>query len=128
MKAIALTLLVALVLCFSAAAAPGIRIDQAASIAQGQLTERGLTNRVHIVSIAIEAQAIAKPVKYWYARWSETIAIDDTKRELGLRINMDGSLVRVVEGSNASGSSAGREALRNHRTRSDRPSILDLKH
>lgn len=109
-------------------AAPGLRIDEAARIAQQELKGRDGSGRVFVMSIGVEADSIAKRETYWYARWSEAIPIDERKRELGLRINMDGSLVRIVEGTSGEGSSVGREALRDHRRRSDRPSILDFKH
>jgi hypothetical protein len=123
-------LFVAATLALSAAlhASPRLPIDRAAAIAQEQLRERGVSGRVYITSIAMEADSIARRTPYWYARWSEAIPLDERKRELGLRINMDGSLVRMVESATGEGSSAGREALRDHRRRSDRPSILDLKH
>ena len=106
-----------------AAAPPALPIDQAAWLAKEHLRERGLSGQVHVTSLALEIESLGRRVPYWYARWSQSVAGAEKKRELGLRINMDGSLVRIIEAPNAS-----REALRNHRTRSDRPSILDLKH
>ncbi len=105
------------------AAPPALPIDQAAALAQGDLRERGLSGQLYVASIGLELESLGRRVPYWYARWSQSIAGEEKKRETGLRINMDGSLVRMVETPNAS-----REALTNHRTRSDRPSILDLKH
>jgi hypothetical protein len=50
-----------------------------------------------------------------------------------MQINMDGSIVRVVRGAANKNPETGQvrpersDGLQNHRTRSDRPSILDLK-
>ncbi len=123
MKTLRLLALIALLGSTAAVAAPSLPIDRAAALAQAHLRERGLEGQVYVTSLALEIEALARRTPYWYARWSQSIAGDEKKRELGLRINMDGSFVRIVEAPNAS-----REALRNHRTRSDRPSILDLKH
>ena len=123
MKMLRLFAITALLGATAAAAAPSLPIDQAAALAQAHLRERGLNGRVYVTSLGLEIESLGRRVPYWYARWSQSVAGEDKKRETGLRINMDGSLVRIVEMPNAS-----REALRNHRTRSDRPSILDLKH
>ncbi|MHA3773522.1 hypothetical protein ACXR0O_18465 [Verrucomicrobiota bacterium sgz303538] len=108
------------VLASSVVAAPQISIDQAISLAQQHLKERGLDGDRYITSLALEKDSITRGNQYWYARWSESVKLEDRKTELGLRINMDGSVVRIVEGPAAQ--------PKNYRTRSDRPSILDLKH
>ena len=105
-----------------AQAAPVIPIDQAAAIAQKELKSRGLDSQIFVTSIGLTADGMANSEKYWYVRWSEAIKGEERKKEVGMKIKMDGTIVRLVEGPD------GTEALRNHRTRSDRPSILDLKH
>ncbi len=104
-------------------------LDRAATLATKELRDRGYGAEIYIASLALEADSLSTSARHWYARWSQSVPIDDRKRELGLRIEMDGSVIRLVEGTSANGvSTAGREALRDHRTRSDRPSILDMKH
>ena len=101
-------------------AAPAVSVEQAAAIAQAQLKERGLTDRVFVTSLALEKDGLARGDRYWYARWSANLPLEERKTELGVRINMDGSVVRVVENPQS--------YPQDHRSRSNRPSILDLKH
>jgi hypothetical protein len=105
----------------SASATPGprLRVDQAASLAQAHLKERGLDGRVFVSALTLESTAVARGKAYWYARWSDAVAGEE-KKEVGLRINMDGSLVRVVENP--------AKKYKDHRARTSRPSVLDLKH
>ena len=72
-----------------------------------------------VMSITLDRDSLRGKERYWYARWSENVKLEERKTELGLRINMDGSIVRMVEGPASQ--------PKNYRTRSDRPSILDLK-
>lgn len=120
MKPLRLAIVALLVSASSVLATPTLSVQQAADLAQQHLKERGLSARRYITSLALEKEAGRRGERYWYARWSESVKLEEKKTELGLRINMDGSLVRVVEGPAA--------PPKNYRTRSDRPSILDLKH
>lgn len=105
----------------SADAAPGprLQVDQAASLAQAHLKERGLESRVFVRALTLESTTVTSGKGYWYARWSEVVEGEE-KKEVGLRINMDGSLVRVVENP--------AKKYKDHRARTSRPSVLDLKH
>jgi hypothetical protein len=118
-KPLQLAIAASLFLVSSVLAGPSLGIDQAANLAQQHLKERGLTGQRYVASLALEKEAIARGEDYWYARWSESVKLEDRKKELGVRINMDGSLVRIIEGPAAQ--------PKHYRTRSDRPSILDLK-
>lgn len=103
----------------SAVAAPTVPIDQAAAVAQAHLRERGLEGSRFVSSLVLERESLGRGKHYWYARWSETVKLEGQKTEVGLRINMDGSLVRLIEGPSSK--------PKHHRSRADRPSILDLK-
>ncbi len=109
-------------------AAPALSIEQAVKIANEALKERNLTGQTWISSITLEAGKT--PV--WAVKWNAPIVVDPSKRETGLEIQMDGTYARYVDKSSITPATAGvpadRAALSNHRTRSDRPSILDLKH
>ena len=94
-------------------------VDQAAAVAQQHLKERGLDGSRYVNSLILEKAALGSGSQYWYARWSESVKLEDRKTEVGVRINMDGSVVRLVEGPSSK--------PKHHRTRADRPSILDLK-
>ncbi len=107
----------------AANATPPLTIERAAALAQKELRDRGLDKQIFVASLAIEKESLADARDHWFARWSEAIPGDDRKKEVGLRINMDGGLVRVVQGTGGAD-----ELLRDHRTRIDRPSILNLKH
>jgi len=120
MKPLRLTIVALLLSASSVLAAPTLSVQQAAELAQQHLRERGLAGSRYITSLALEKEAGKRGEHYWYARWSEGVRIEQKQTELGLRINMDGSLVHVVEGPAA--------PPKHYRTRSNRPSILDLKH
>jgi hypothetical protein len=123
--------LAALTLTTAAVAAPQLGADQAAKIATDYLKENGRAG-TWITSITLEPASVGKQV--WSVKWSQPVTLSDTKRETGLEIAMDGSYARYTEKvANANtttvvGVPAERASLSNHRTRSDRPSILDLKH
>jgi hypothetical protein len=115
-----------------AEAAPQVSIDEALKIANSYLKENGRTD-VWITGIALEKPSAGRS-GVWAVTWSAPVVLDDTKRETGIEIAMDGSVARYTEKvANASspavvGVPADRAPLSNHRTRSQRPSILDLKH
>ena len=117
----------------SAQAAPPLSIDKALKIANDYLKENGRTDTA-IVGISLEKTSMTGSKTVWAVRWETPVLLSDTKRETGLEIAMDGSFARYTEkiankNTPASvGVPADRAALSNHRTRSDRPSILDLKH
>ncbi len=122
MKSILLGCVAALALSgISYASAPDLTVDKAAALAQKELKDHGLEGRVFITSCAIEVSGIVKGDRHWVAMYSEAIPGDDQKKEVGLRINMNGDVIHLVQGPGDV------EHLRNHYTRSDRPSILDLK-
>jgi hypothetical protein len=122
MKSFTLSLIALLAAVSLAQAVPTLSVDKAASLAQKELVGRGLADHVYVLSLVMRLDGALNKDWYWYASWSESIPGDNRTKEVGMRINMDGSTIRVVEGPGSV------DALRNPRTRSDRPSILDLKH
>ena len=46
-------------------------------------------------SLSLEDSTLSGSQQYWFARWVPSIP-EDKKKESGLRINMDGSLVRLT--------------------------------
>lgn len=121
--------LFALTALFAAAAfaAPQLPVDKAVTLANQHLKERGATGATYITSVKLEAGP------RWAFTWSEPIAIDETKKETGIMIAMDGRLVSIVKGPPNKDPVTGKfdpngpTGLQNPRTRTDRPSILDLK-
>lgn len=128
-----LSLLVALSFPLSAWAAPTLSVDAAAKLATAHLKERGLTGQVWITSLTLEADNIQRSNFRWVARYSSEVALEANKKETGLEIAMDGSVARVVRGPANQNPETGKydpngsTGLQNPRTRTDRPSILDLK-
>ncbi len=108
-------------------AAPQLGIEQAVKLAQDDLKSRGLTSQVYISSVVLEAG-------HWSVKWSGEIVLSPEKKESGLEIAMDGGLARIVKGPanrnplTGTFDPNGASGLENHRTRSTRGSILDLKH
>ena len=134
MKSVLTSLIVSAAFALTAAnAAPPLSIDKALKIANGYLKENGRSDTA-IAGINLEQTSISGGKAVWAVRWETPVLLSDTKRETGLEIAMDGSYARYTEkiankNTPASvGVPADRAALSNHRTRSDRPSILDLKH
>jgi hypothetical protein len=129
---IAIVALAAALLVSPVQAAPEVSIDQALKIANSYLKENGRTG-AWISAINLEKPSVGGSA-VWNVKWNSPVAIDDTKRETGIEVSMDGNVARYTEKvSNANSPSvvgvpADRAPLSNHRTRSDRPSILDLKH
>lgn len=117
----------------SAQAAPDLPIEKALKIANQYLKESGRSGTA-IVGITLERTSMTGTKQVWAVKWEAPIVLSETKRETGLEIAMDGSYARYTEKlANANtpataGVPADRAPLQNHRTRSDRPSILDLKH
>jgi hypothetical protein len=127
----------AILLAFTAATAcaePQLPIEKAIKIANNYLKENGRKD-TFVKSISLDPTSLAKNQYVWAAMWGAPVPLEDMKRESGIEIQMDGTVSRYVEKTGSSkntpgtvGVPADREALLNHRTRSDRPSILDLKH
>jgi hypothetical protein len=131
MKRIAILLALATA---SAWAEPGLPIDKALKIANNYLKENGRKD-TFIKSITLDPTSLSKNQYVWAAMWGEPVLLDENKRESGIEIQMDGSIARYTEKIGTSkntpgtvGVPADRAELLNHRTRSTRPSILDLKH
>ncbi len=78
-----------------AAEKPVIPIDAALKTAMTHLAERGLADQHFIGSLTLEDTSIMGGKQYWFARWSPSIKLEG-RTESGLRINMDGSLVRIT--------------------------------
>lgn len=90
-----------------AADAPAVDALRAARIATDYLVELG-AKAPHIVSITLEKSALLRGKSSWVVRWSCPVEADGL-REVGLRVNLDGSSARLVEDKSAA---ARREAKR----------------
>lgn len=127
-----LFLLSSCALIATGSAAPALSVEQAIKVANDTLKERGLTGQTWITGVTLESTSVAGGTTVWVVKWNAPIAINSAKRETGLEIQMDGTYARYVDKSSITPGTAGvpsdRAPLSNHRTRSDRPSILDLKH
>lgn len=126
-------LLLALALAPLAHAEPSVSIDEALKIAKKYLKENDRSG-IFIQSLSLDPTSLAKNQYVWSAMWNAPVMLDDTKRETGVEISMDGSVARFVEkvGSTTAtpgsvGVPASRAELSNFRTRTTRPSILELK-
>ena len=118
----------------SSIGAPELPAERAVKLAQDDLKGRGFSEQYHIASLVLQKRDVRGSGFYWAVNWSSAIPLTAEKKELGLQIGMDGSLVRVVRGAANKNPQTGTfdpngsTGLQNYRTRSDRPSILNLKH
>jgi hypothetical protein len=123
----------ALLTAASAFAEPLLPVEKAVSIASKHLKERGNTGGTYITSVKLEPDTAQRSSFRWSVTWNEPITLDELKKEVGVVIAMDGSLVSLVKGAPNKNPVTGKfdpngpTGLQNPRTRTDRPSILDLK-
>jgi hypothetical protein len=89
----------------AADAAPTLTIDAALKIAQDYLKNASPSDPRFISALSLERTSMSGGASYWYARWSAPI-IDSGKGQVGLRIDMDGSLTKVVSEKGAGSGSA----------------------
>jgi hypothetical protein len=130
----AFALLGAAALATAAPNGPTLPADQALALAQQHLNSRAASAGFYITSLKLETLDLKRSAYRWAVEWSEPVPVDSTKKETGIEIAMDGSIVSLVKGPPNRNPRTGKfdpngsTGLQNPRTRSDRPSILDLKH
>ena len=74
--------------------APALNIEAALKIAQDYLKSAAPSDPRFLAALSIERPTVTG-APYWYARWSSPI-VGGSKSEIGLRIDMDGTLTKVV--------------------------------
>jgi hypothetical protein len=84
--------------------APALDIEGALKIAQNYLKGASPADPRFLSGLSLERPTMTG-APYWYARWSSPI-VGAGKAEIGLRIDMDGSLTKVVSEGGGGGSSA----------------------
>ena len=94
-----------------ASAGDGPQLDavRAAKIATDYLATLGST-APHIVSVTLEKSALLHGRLSWVARWSRAVEVEGEK-EVGLRVNLDGSTARLVEDKAAAGRRAAKAGM-----------------
>jgi hypothetical protein len=96
------TLFLAVVLLFSLttlspANAPALTAAQAATIAQEDLISRGLDATAYIVEVNYKKESPFSGSAYWEVLWSQEFdAQTEGRKEIGLRVAMDGTYKRAV--------------------------------
>jgi hypothetical protein len=81
---------------------PAMTIDAALKIAQNYLKTASPSDPRFVFALSLESPTVTG-APYWYARWSSPI-IDGSKGEIGLRIDMNGTLTKVVSEGGGGGS------------------------
>lgn len=123
----------ALLTATSGFAAPPLPVEKAVSIASNHLKDRGNAGSTYITSVKLEPDTVQRSSFRWAVTWNQPVVLDKLKKEVGVVIAMDGSLVSLVKGVPNKDPMTGKfdpngpTGLQNPRTRTDRPSILDLK-
>jgi hypothetical protein len=132
MKILALALLCTTSLSL---AQPALPIEKAVKIANDWLKEAGQKDSNFIAGISLDPTALTRREFVWAVRWNSPIQLEETKRETGIEIAMDGTVARYVDKTTPAqtntpgtvGVPAERAELLNTKNRTKRPSILDLK-
>ncbi len=94
--------LVALVVLFFAISAyadeaPAVSLHQALEIAEKSMNDRGLNKEIFIESVTLNRSAVFGGETYWLVKWSHPLVGDSGKREIGIKVRMDGSATRLVK-------------------------------
>jgi hypothetical protein len=78
--------------------APALKAADAAAIAQGDLASRGLESSVFIAEVIYKsAKLIGGDPAHWEVLWSKEFdAQTEGRKEIGLKIKMDGTYTRSV--------------------------------
>jgi hypothetical protein len=80
------------------AGAPPITAREALNIAEKNLAERGLDKKLFVTGVTLERDSMFNGKSYWFVKWSEPLpANNPNNREVGIKVNMDGSAVRLVK-------------------------------
>ena len=75
---------------------PALPLEKAAAIAADYLKSTGRDKDHWIASISYEPATIARREFKWFVKWAPPIDLGGRK-ELGLEISMDGTVVRAVD-------------------------------
>lgn len=77
---------------------PAISVRQALDIAEKDLASRGLTEKLYVVSATLEHGSMFGGASFWLLKWNEAIpASKPENREIGMKVRMDGTPVRLVK-------------------------------
>ena len=70
---------------------------QAVDIAQEQLDLRGLQSSIQIESVVLQAATVLGSTRVWTVLWSRSVSADSGKLEVGVEVDMNGRVVRLVK-------------------------------
>lgn len=78
---------------------PAISARQALDAAENYIKERGLQGDIYVESVTLTRSSMFGGETYWFVKWSHPlVASDPAKREVGIKMRMDGSVTRLVKG------------------------------
>ena len=77
---------------------PPVTVRQALDLAEKYMTDNALRDKVFIYGITLERSSFMTSKQYWVVKWSAPIpGSSPEKREIGLKIEMDGTVKRLVK-------------------------------
>lgn len=77
---------------------PSVTLREALNIAEKNLAERGLDKKLYVAGVTLERASMFNGKAYWFVKWSDVIpASNRNNREIGIKVNMDGTAVRLVK-------------------------------
>ncbi len=79
--------------------APAISPKHALELAEQALAEKGAAGEVYVQSLALEHTSLLEKKMVWSVTWSHSLPGSTAqKKEVGIEIHMDGSIVHLVKG------------------------------
>jgi hypothetical protein len=77
---------------------PPVTIRKALDLAEKYMDDYGLRDKVFIYGITLERGSFMTSKQYWTVKWSMPLpGSTPERREIGLKIEMDGSVKRLVK-------------------------------
>jgi hypothetical protein len=85
----------------SLAAGPPVPVAEAVALAQEQLLIRGLQESVFIESVSLRSSSLLSASKQWTVLWSEPLPASLGRVEVGVEVDMQGRVVRLLKKARA---------------------------
>jgi len=79
------------------AGSAGVSVQKAIALAQEQIEMRGLQSAVQIESVVLQPATVLGSSKIWTVLWSKPVPLENGKCEVGVEVDMNGKVMRLVK-------------------------------